>query len=383
MNNPNNKFNRNRKNRPKQELSIVRRNPTFNALSAANQLFETQTMKHEKADTFRKMNKLKGAAVKEIKEGYSVQFANWAKAYSDPWSVKSVSMPAMPLLLHQQVRTKQSGLFFTNANGNGTIMVVPAQCATNNSGNAVVASSMLSGDVFPTFGLGTNLAFSMQGPYDEAAYALGTETGLQFRIAALGLRIRYLGTVLNAAGTGYSIEVEPKNNTPTGGIVGYGITDIKNNPTWKEFSVMNGEWHGITRQFLSMKDLDYQGFDSAEGVFSYAELNNATASISSLDNTANLGIYIAATPNQKFEFEVACHLEVVGQNLPQRTKAHYEQEKVLKLNDAYRNVRVQDNITPDNSMGKRPDESGGWLDILGQAAIKLAPLAIEAISTLF
>lgn len=286
--------------------------------------------------------------IEELADWEKEEIARYAVAMSDPFSIKQTDLPHMPLLAHQSIRNYASGTFYTNAAGFGSITVHPDYCVSNDQTFAVTASSATSPNTVVSSGIAPALQFTMNGPYPQSAYQLGTEYGLQFRIVSLGIRIRYMGSVVNAAGTCYTIEMEPKASTDSDPFAGFEVKDIKAAPTWKEYSIMNGTWHAVTRHILSTKDFDYKGLNTGTGQIQYAEL--FATSTTSLDQCSNIAIAIQCTDSQPFEFEVVCHFEVVGDGLPTRTVVSDQSKHVAKINSNLRKVQAADNTTPAHSV---------------------------------
>lgn len=283
-----------------------------------------------------------------LTEWERMEIARYTHAMADPFSIKQTDLPHMPLLAHQSIRNYASGTFYTNAAGFGSITVHPDYCVSNDQTFAVTASSATSPNTVVSSGIAPALQFTMNGPYPQSAYQLGTEYGLQFRIVSLGIRIRYMGSVVNAAGTCYTIEMEPKASTDSDPFAGFEVKDIKAAPTWKEYSIMNGTWHAVTRHILSTKDFDYKGLNTGTGQIQYAEL--FATSTTSLDQCSNIAIAIQCTDSQPFEFEVVCHFEVVGDGLPTRTVVSDQSKHVAKINSNLRKVQAADNTTPAHSV---------------------------------
>jgi hypothetical protein len=326
----------------------------------------------------------RGPSAGEILKGFTVDALHWSKAYGDPFQAKEVSMPVGPILYHQNLKNHISGTGACNANGKGWITVIPTLCVTKDQTYAVTVSNISSSDLIEPPGVtGTTTQYAMNGPYTSADYNNQNISGKQFRIAALGIRVRYFGIALEAAGACYTIQLEPKKVSPEG-LIGYGINDIKNSPSWKEYNFMNGEWHSITRHITSMKDFDYQCYDQATTTFSYAELAGGTAGgapviIPSMDNTTDMAIYMSSSANATFEFEVVCHYEAVGQDLPSQTIVPENEAKVKEVVSAFKQARSLDNLSPDHSVDAKPLEQGGWVSFLKESALKVLPYAADAL----
>jgi hypothetical protein len=308
--------------------------------------------------------------------------ALFCQVYLDPFVTKPASLPVTPLLSHQSIRTYCSGRGITNANGNGWITVQPANMAINDTAVPSVTwttASTASDDI--GFGLtitGASTA-SSNSPYSFSNFLFQEAPSLQMRIVALGIRVRYVGTVLNAAGTVYTCEIEAKSSLTD--MNGWNITTIKAQPCWKEYAFDRNVWHSVTRTIQS--DMDYQYQQNAESVgWIYAGIGEASGDLRTLDAPNNLSIYMEAQPAAPFEWEVSAHFEIIGQNLPERKVIKTDRNIVENLASSQKTRRFMNTTTKDHAVGVAPTSSGGFLGFLKDSAKTLIPMIPEFLAML-
>jgi len=306
--------------------------------------------------------------------------AQFCATYLDPFRTKPASLPVTPLLSHQSIRTYVSGKGITNAQGNAWVNVIPGNMAVNDGDVPSVTYTTGSGasDAM-AFGLsvGGATAASSNSPYSAADFAYEPQPQLMMRIVALGIRVRYLGTYFNAGGTCYTVEVEAK--TPISSVTGWNITNIKQQPGWKEYTFRDASWHSVIRTIQSEADFQYQVNDSEVG-WIYANVGAAGSSLTTQDSTNNIAIYMASgVAAQPYEFEVSAHFEIVGQNLPERKVVKNDRHIVENLASVTKAKRFMNTTTLDHAVGKNPTGPGGFVSFLKEAGKSLLPMIPEII----
>lgn len=298
--------------------------------------------------------------------------ANFAKIYSDPFNRTLGNLPAMPAYPSQPIRVIASGFGSTNAAGNGWITITPAQMATNNIAS-IFYSIPTSLDPIATGPLGTATSNS---PYVSGDYTLGTVFGKAMRIVALGLRVRYTGTMFNASGLCTCVQLAPSSyaNNANGKIA----TDLRHFPGYKEYTFADNKWHAITRHIISTDDYMYQQYDPTLGRFDYLATEGTGSGTP--DSYASMAIYLSTTLSagpQPFEWEISAHYEIIGPNLPEAELHESNHRDIERITAAYGKERNKDNTTPDHSVGK-PETS--WISVLKKGAETVLPLIPEIIS---
>jgi hypothetical protein len=300
--------------------------------------------------------------------------AQFCSVYTDPFLQTEASLPVLPLLAHQCVISKTGGVGVTNTSGIGSVTIVPINMITNDLVSAVYSSNSATvASTFLSAGASGASTASSNSPYASTAFDLTLPNLLQARLVAVGLRVKYTGSVFNAAGNIYTIELEPKRTYAD--LVNENIAFVKTQPNYKEYQFSNGVWHSITRHIQSRADYDYQGWDTTLSRFQYSQnFSPSVGSAQSLDGSWSIGAIFSTTPNTTFEFEVSCHFEVVGANLPSRELIYSDRAIVENIVSVYKKLRYADTITPDHSVSVPPNSKGGWVEKLKTFAGLAVPM---------
>jgi len=355
----------NRRTKVTGELTIKnRRRPASN--SSTLRRIERAVMNQGCRDRSRSTKKKTGPAVAVKKKNTSKlpkmhpNTALWCAAYSDPFRKMDVRMPAAPVMASQAVTITAQGSSVSNAAGFGFITVNPANFSSSDI-HSVSTSNLTTGS---TMGGGTTSNFMSNSPYISTDYTLDTVPRKQYRIAALGVRIKYTGTELNLSGTAYSIELEPKTNEAT--LDSFTITDVTNQNLWKE-EAFGRKFFCVNRTIQLAQDKEYQGFDPTlgTGAFTYA----ANPTVPSTDTQFNIGICFqctTSTTGEPFEWEVQGKFEIIGPRVPNTTVVPTDTNMVERAVGAIKHLRQQDVVTPDHTVDKKPQSKGGILGILSE-----------------
>jgi len=253
----------------------------------------------------------------------------FASLYGDPFLDKPGSLPALPTLPHQQIVTKISAVATTNEFGYGWVMVRPAGAVANDF-PCLYASKAGSAN-YPSVLVADS--YVTDSPFQNVDFTAGTSTnGKSFRIVSMGLRVRYIGTTLNAAGTAFTFQLTPGEQGPfDGGVVNFTPQIIRAYGNYKEKSFRGPEWHVLTRHILRAEDFLYQNLTNDN----YTYLVNNTSGQVSFDNTNTMMILIKCEPNQPFELELKGHFEIYGPNLSYRTLINANDEFVNTVKHGY------------------------------------------------
>lgn len=297
----------------------------------------------------------------------------FARVYSDPFLLDSARIPTLPMLPSQLMRTYSSGTGITNASGIGWIYAGCAEAATNDAPSVSYSSGAAAPSVFAYGDAGTTLAYS-DSTYASANYSLAVGHNA-YRPVAFGIRVRYTGTTLNAAGTIYALQLSPP--IPNGTLTGSGITDIKNYKTFKEYSFRGSAWHAITRHIRYKEDFLYQGFDQIKNHLSYS-IFGSNNSVTSYDYGFQLGLMISATAGVSFEWEVVGHYEIIGPGLNRISTVNPKTDHVEKVISAFNKERERDTVSKDHSVGVKD----GWVNILSKGVDLLLPMVPQILSAL-
>jgi hypothetical protein len=266
---------------------------------------------------------------------------DFAEMYGNPFLKLPAKMPVYPVLPTQSTYSKSQGTFKTNSNGFGWIVVSPGWSVTNDYDCGYASNDPGASDAVgvPSASTTSFKSTSVYTASDFDALGIGTKA---FRIYSLGMRVRYTGTNFNSAGRCYCVQ-----STLRDSVVGYDVNVIQSNQAWKTYPINNTNWHSLTRHITSKLDENFCIFNSGTTAMDYEYIN-----LSSTDNMAYLCIYIAADPNQTFEFEIQSNYEVRGRNLNYQSIAKSDPNGVAKVTETYQRLRVKDNTTPDHSIKK-------------------------------
>jgi len=301
----------------------------------------------------------------------------FAKVYADPFIQESARIPAFPMNSSQLCRSYASGKGVLNANGNGYITCnigngifsdQPVACYTSGAGASDV---IVFGNYTGVSTVSTNSEFTSTNFYTNAG-----SFNKAFRVVAFGVRVRYLGTEYYAAGTCYALQMSPK--TSANSLNGFNIADFKGYPGFKEYSFADREWHSVTRHITSSEDFQYQGWNTSANACQY--LSNDYNNQLSFDALNNIGFFLNGTAGQPFEFEVVGHYEVVGPNITRNAVVPVDMKGVNQVTSSYTKMRHLDSVTPDHSVERKPDQKGGWIDILKRGAELALPMIPKLVS---
>jgi len=266
----------------------------------------------------------------------------FAEVYSNPFVKTPAKLPVFPVLPSQSTYSTASGTFRTNSNGYGWIVLNPGWFmsdafvgwASNDPG---ASDSVAAFGAVGTTGITTNSVYKISD-FDKGT---GTKA---FRLVSVGLRIRYVGTNLNKAGTCYCVQT-----TLLDSVVGYDVGAIKQNQSWKTYPISNNVWHTQIRHIV-IKD-DEEWVLRNEGTLIYKSNNQLCR-----DMIPNILMYVSCSPDQPLEYEIQCNYEIIGRSLNYQSIIHGDPIGAQHVIGAYNTLRYQDNTTKDHSV--RPTLEG-------------------------
>lgn len=287
------------------------------------------------------MNKGYGATLKMYP---STQ--NFARVYGDPFLKESARLPAFPIRATKMQRIYASSSGVLNQDGVGFITVIPAHAVTNNLPSVFWSNQSTSPPFISLTGsVGSAVANS---PYASADYVFGPN-GKTMRIVAQAIRVRYVGTTLNAAGACYCAQLTPQQSVQNAT-----IDELKKQMGWKEYVFSDRGWHTICRHITNVEDQNFSYFNPEAQKWYY--YNTPTPST---DNIPFYGMIMTGIAGQPFEWEVVTHLEIVAPNLDQIQVSHQDSQGVAQVVSAYAKARNKDNTSTDHSVG-----TNKWISIL-------------------
>jgi hypothetical protein len=270
-------------------------------------------------------------------------------AYFDPFRKGPISLPYPPMVSHQNILSIANGSSVTNADGIAWITIKPCLAMINDIHFGSVSGST-SGDTI-NFGASGSTDIYSSSPYGSTDFAYGDTDDYTGRVVAQGIRVRYTGTTLNAAGDCYTLQLQSRTNEAS--VNTFNVASIKAQPAWKEAEFVRNRWHTLARQIQDPSDFMYLTYNS--GNFCYA--NNP--SIPSLDMANNMCIYIQATPSVPFEYEIFTHFEICGPDLPTRRTIRSNHRAVEEAQNNASLLRFNNTTTADAGVGVGTKEGTG------------------------
>lgn len=289
---------------------------------------------------------------------------NFAKVYGDPFLKESARIPVFPIRASKMLRVMTGVSGVLNGTGVGFVTVKPAFCIINDKpsifySNAAASPPFLTTDN-GTYAIGSGFAAS---PYTLSDFDYGVN-GKTFRIVAQAIRVRYVGTTLNAAGSCYCAQLSPEKD-----LNGYTVDDIKRQMGWKEYVFSDRSWHSICRHITTTDDQDYQYWNGNQGNFYYYNGSGTPTK----DNFPFYGMILTGTAGQPFEIEVCTHIELVAPSLDQLSVSTHDAQGVGTVIASYAKARNRDNTSTDHSVG-----TNKWSSIL-KAGIETATTIGKAV----
>lgn len=259
---------------------------------------------------------------------------DFARVYADPFSTASARIPILPLLPSKLVRTTVTASSVIASSGVGWVACDPE--AMVSSANSVFVSAAAGG---PAFFTGTWNNVQTNSSYSRTAFEYGEPTSLMMRVVATGIRVRYQGTVLNAAGDWYGLQTNPRQT-----VNAMSVDSVTKFPGNKTGPFRSGAWHSYCRHITSQQDFIYLQWNSETGSWVDAATGNPVTN----SGGSYMGIIFSGIASQPFEYEVTCHAELVGPNLDYTGLSHPHTEDVTNVVSSFARLRHKDRTTPDN-----------------------------------
>lgn len=285
--------------------------------------------------------------------------AAYGKCYADPFELNGARVPRFPILSTSMETYFVTGKGTTNSNGVGWVTAIPLYMTVGDT-DSVTVSTGTSGD---TFNSGTYNSFKTDSLRNIPDYYEPESGGLlSVRIVSMGIRVRYLGTKLNQAGTCVCAQTSPFGSS----LSGQDYSGLKKMPGFKETTFADNSWHSITRHVEMDEDLEFCNYYK-----SASQWRTVVAELWTADEDYRLGMMLACEPNQNFEFECRIHVEVSGIRLANRGVTISDHAGVDKIVSSLASLRHKDSTTRDHNVG------GGWqgfLNILKKGAQTVLPM---------
>lgn len=292
----------------------------------------------------------------------------FARVYGDPFLKDSARLPVFPIRATKMLRVMTSASGVLNNTGIGFVTVQPMNSIISDVPSLFYSNNPASPPFFTTdtgaYLIGASFAASQ---YTSPDFWYGIN-GKTVRIVAQAIRVRYVGTTLNAAGSCYCAQASPEQSIST-----FGIDDVKKQLGWKEYVFSDRAWHSICRHMTTLDDQDYQYLNKPDGKWYYYN----GGSNSTKDNVDYYGMLMTGVPGQPFEIEVCTHVELVAPSLDQTRVSMQDAQGVSHVVSSYAKSRNKDNTSVDHSVGTQK-----WINIL-QNGIETATTIGKAILPFF
>lgn len=289
----------------------------------------------------------------------------YAKVYADPFTTEGARIPVFPVVSSALEKYYATGKGSTNPNGNGWISIAPIYFATSDAPAGYI-SNLTTGDAVNSGIFDTVLSSS---PHPISTFFSDTGT-YSVRVVALGIRVRYLGTVLNASGTCLTCQISPLGDS----VSGQTYQTIKQLPGFKEYTFKDSSWHSIILQVEDLQDTVFTEYDNATSRWIFPDSNAHP-----FNANQRICIYMSSIPSQAFEWEVSAHYELLGTNLSRRGIQTPDTVGFEKVIGSLAERRQRDSTTKDHNVGGTWANLVGFLKHAAKASIPLVPKLLTSL----
>jgi hypothetical protein len=251
-----------------------------------------------------KKSKRKGGQAKQTQRGNPLvslgsEAANYARSLLNPYTGALPTIPSLPAMLTRRARVFSRGTFSTQGNLLGFISMNPQGALVSDDANGYIVATSGAGafGTFPPFlAAGTN---SVNSNSEYVTASIGPNL-IQGRVVASGLRVRYIGTMLNTGGQMTALH-EPNHNS----LQGLAFANVTNYVEGRLINIRADQSYEICYKPVRDTDDDMGGVSPAQGVGT---------------NTYYMGFAIqSAVANSAFEYEAFTCLEFIGSNIRDKT----------------------------------------------------------------
>lgn len=235
--------------------------------------------------------------------------ANFGRLLADPFVAEHAAcLPIYPTPSSLKLTTFMKGVAVC---GSGTVAGVtfcPERAVANDTVSLAYTSAAYAGSTTPDLAAGTGkVLVTSNSPFADTEFG-ATDTKLQYRVVAAGLRIKYIGTALNAGGTllAYS---HPEHKS----MESASETDILSHDGATTLDAVHGKWHELTWAPI---DADYRSGASGAG-------------------QPSMTVYFGSSAtNNVIYFEAIAHYEVIGSGARGKTPSHPAPRQAMAVIDA-------------------------------------------------
>jgi hypothetical protein len=268
-------------------------------------------------------------------------------------------------------RSQVAGEFQLGTTGYGYIAFLPAW--SNNGNNIVTTTAASVGGVGTAFSAFTNPVYYsfVNLPYPAATFG----TPIQGRLVAAGIRISYIGSLMNQNGIAYSYcDADHSSVTNTGTFQNTGNLDDT-----KRFGITGTVHQGESKRNWAIQCLD-------NGPVLPTEFNFAAAS--SVQATPYMIIFVAGLAGDRYEFEVVQHCEMIGSTVANKTPSHTDEIDFPVVDDEIKQKFVTGPPQREDTKGILQSISDGIKDTLPKIMEKIGgaftslPTIVKGITSL-
>ncbi len=193
----------------------------------------------------------------------------YIKAIHAPWSAIRACVPLPPCFPSQKLQCWYKGTMSTGTQGIGFVFVDPVQGVTNDKDFGTYTGSNFAGTGLDQNPLTTGVtAFQSNSPFVDSNF---TADETYYRIVAVGIRVRYVGSELNRGGSVVSL-VEPDHASLNGFGIGslLSYAGVHTQPTGRR-------WHECVWFPIDATEIAYRNSPSAEGTMCMAVMVKAAS----------------------------------------------------------------------------------------------------------
>lgn len=272
----------------------------------------------------------------------------YADALLDPFNTEAgVCIPSELFPIpSSKAKLYRRGRFNLGTTGFGYILVKPD---TSNDGvaiNTTTSSSVGgSGTALSAFSFLTGAAFA-QSPYATAAFAAG---GIISRIAAIGIRVKYIDKLMNRNGMCCGFE-DPDHS------------DVSS----KSYDTLLASPYSMPKR---IGDDEWDMSICYSGPVNPTDVDFVSGSATPLGVPSFLAIVLSGVAGDQYEYEVVEHVEYAGSTVVNKTPSHADAELFGKV------VETAKTITVDRPL--QPEEAPSFWSSLGEAFESTLPKIVN------
>ena len=241
---------------------------------------------------------------------------------NDPWTGPQACIPSFPSLPSQRYRSLARGTFSSNASGRGFICVNPYEMSCSSSGvvsdpHLAIFTNTSAAATTWDFAAGDAMAFPPNTtgyPHSSGVPNVNITGYGQYRLVSCGIKIRYMGPLLNRGGRYVSLRVADDSHigwtAAQLGVLGFNtIASLRG----ANYGCISEDWISLVytpvqNESLCFTDLKYCVLSTGGQEPAVNESHRYQQ-----NGCVSLGILIdTVTASLPFEFEISSNFELVG-----------------------------------------------------------------------